>query len=495
MLIYSYVHANSHTEMIKLLLVFSVLFLSCINLYSQKDLYSENLGPDQLDSFEDQVLIVGYNWDKDGILSVFLKKGNETTFTNISTDIENELQESSKVHFDNVGRIWAFGVHNILVYENDKWHKFPKPKEILSDSRMFDFCFDSNNDIYGILITEYVRFRDTLKKLTVLDSINYDFVKYSNKTHQLNVIKKVYDSRKSSFNSIPVIISRPDDAIVCLLMEDTNNIMVYKDGHFNYETIPMIHDGFQSIVTSMFYDNSMNMWLSVKNSYQLYFDCPANGVHKFSPNGDHIKWDSSVGLKGQLYNLVNPPATLGVNKIVFDKKTGIVWGGTDFGLFSIDEKKSRKEQLTFYTRDSIDSRYRKTILGGYYDWALRIIDVCVIANNIYFAHSLALIEMNKNYDGTSIFEYQSEIPSISVDIYPTPSLSSKVEITIKSHTTDREVTLEIVDLSGKSLQRFLVKSISGQIQIPVDTKDFPKGTYFAVVNIGGKFVSKKFLIK
>ena len=481
--------------MMKLLLVFSVLFLLSINLYSQKDLYSENLGPDQLDTFEDQVLLVGYNWDKDGMYEIFLKKGNETTFTNISTEIENELQKRSKVHFDKLGRIWAFGVQNVLVYENEKWHKFPKPKEILPDSRMIDFCFDSNNDIYGILLTNYVRFKDTIKNLTVLDSINYDLVKLSTETFQIKSIKKFYNSQSNFFGAIQAITQRPDNAIVCITLEEANNIMIYKEGSIHFETLPFFIDGYSSIISSIFYDNAMNLWISVRNSFEFYNNCPSNGVHKFSPNGEHVFWDSSSGLKGQLYSSVNPPATLGVNKIAFDKNTGMVWGGTDFGFFSIDEKKSKSEQLTFYTRDSIDSNYRKTILAGYYHWTFVIFDIASISNYIYYANSLALIEMNKNYDGTSIFDYQSEVPSISVDIYPTPSLSSNVEITIKSQTNERDVTLEIVDLSGISLQRFLVKSISGQIQIPLDTKDLPAGTYFAVVNIGRKFVSKKFLIK
>jgi hypothetical protein len=481
-----------------ILLILSLL-TNNVSLLSQNPL--GQFAPIQLDIYKDKILILGYDWDKNGLLSIFTKNVNDTAFsiTNITKDINLELNVHSKVRFDNFGNIWAFGKSNLWKYENGVWIDLPTPPDLLPNRQFRDFCFDNENNLFVGVMIGFERYRETVNGTVyvVYDSVNNELVKINTNTPTVSyvVIKKFYHKLEHEFDAIHAITKRPDGAIASIIAEKTSNLMIYKNGELTYQTIPVSPDGLLAKVTSMVYDTDMNLWYSVKCAGQFFNQAPSNGVHKNTVNGTHFYWDSSDGLKGELFNDRRFEPTLSVHDISINKKTGLIWGVTDFGVFSIDETKKLNNQLTFYSRDSLVNqklRYFPSKVSGSGS-AFEFVTLVHHESKSFFASQLGFLEIADKETPSSL-GHLDVIRKSSIEIFPLPSSQSEVFVSINNHEFVNGSTLSIVDMSGRVVQYIQIESATGNIQIPVNTKDFSSGTYHAVLRTGKNTISKQFVI-
>ncbi|MBL8004190.1 MAG: T9SS type A sorting domain-containing protein [Candidatus Kapabacteria bacterium] len=481
-----------------ILLLLSIL-TNNVRLISQNPL--GQFAPKQLDVYKDKILILGYDWEKNGLLSIFTKNVNDTSLsiTNITQDINLELNVQSKVRFDNFGNIWAFGKSNLWKYENGGWIDVQTPPDLLPNRQFRDFCFDNENNLYVSVMIGFERYRETVNGTVyvVYDSVNNELLKINTKTPTVSydVIKKFNHKLEHEFDAIHAITKRPDGAISCILAEVTNNLMIYNNGALSYETIPVSPDGLLAKVTSMVYDTDKNLLYSVKCAGQFFNLAPSNGVHKITVNGTHFYWDSSDGLKGELFNDRRFEPTLSVHDISINKKTGLIWGVTDFGVFSIDETKPKQNQLTFYSRDSLVNqkfRYFPSKVSGSGS-GFEFVTLVHHENKSFFASQLGFLEITGNETPSSVANNDISLTN-SIDILPLPSSKSEVFISINNHEFVNGSTLSIVDMSGRTLQRIQIESATGNIQIPVNTKDLSSGTYYAVLRSGRNTISKQFIV-
>lgn len=496
-------HVRTGAKMKKINLIYLLvlsLLITNVKLYSQR--YNlETFAPKQLDVYQDKLLMLGYDWENNGVLSIFIKNANDTSFliTNITKDLNLELNVQSKVRFDNYGNIWAFGKSNLWKYENGGWIDVQTPPDLLPNRQFRDFCFDNENNLFVSVMIGFERWRETVNGTVyvVYDSVNNELLKINTKTPIVSyeVVKKFNHKLEHEFDAIHSITKRPDGAIVCALAEATSNLMIYNDGELSYQTIPVNPDGLRAQVTSIDYDNQMNLWYSVGCAGQFFNQALSNGVHKILDNGTHIHWDSSDGLKGELFNERRFEPTLSVHDISINKKTGLIWGVTDFGVFSIDEKKSKKNQLTFYSRDSlINQKFRlfpSNVSGS--GSGFEFVTLVHHESKSFFASQKGFLEM-LGKDAPSSAANLDVSHTNFIDIYPLPSSISEVFVAIKNNEFVNGSTLSIVDMSGRTLQRIQIESATGNIQIPVNTKNFASGTYYAILRSGNNTISKQFIV-
>jgi hypothetical protein len=305
-------------------------------------------------------------------------------------------------------------------------------------------------------------------------------------------MKKYYFDEADFVTAIHAITKRNDGAIVIHQNGEKDNLIIYKDGNTEYQTTPIIASGMNSNVSSMTYDKNNNLWITVTtHDYQL---APYNGVYKISPDGSFTYWDSSAGLRYEHYTPRGIRAILGVETLSVSD-SGEVWCGTEFGFFSINESKPWKEQITFYTRDSVDNRFmfyksNISILGKVFN----ITDISHYGNDFFFAGTLGYIELLKNDTISSVIE-NSSTPAIGMEVFPSLSTKSEVLLTIRNAEFVNNAYLSIVDLSGRAVQNMHIEGSSGQISIPIDTKNLPSGIYYAVLQIGGNITTKKFIVQ
>lgn len=483
-----------------LLLLLSIL--SANGILSSQNIGLGRFAPIQLDVFQDRLLMLGYDWEDKGVLSIFIKNVNDTSFsiTNITQDINLELNVLSKVRFDNFGNIWAFGKSNLWKYENGVWVDVPTPSDLLPNRQFRDFCFDNENNLFVSVMIGFERWRETVNGTVyvVYDSVNNELLKINTNTPTVSydVIKKFNHKLEHEFDAIHAITKRSDGAIVCVLAEESNNLMIYNSGNLSYSTIPLVNpNGLNARVTSIKYDKQMNLWYSVKSAGQFYDQAPSNGVHKIYENGTHIHWDSSDGLKGELFNDRRFEPTLSVHDLSVNIKTGLVWGATDYGVFSIDESKSKNKQLTFYSRDSLANqkfRFFPSKVSGSGS-GFEFVTLVHHENKSFFASQLGFLEMVGKDTPSSVGNPDISLNK-SIDVFPLPSSKSEVFISINNHEFVNGSTLSIVDMSGRTLQRIQIESANGNIQIPINTKDLTSGTYYAVLRSGKNSISKQFIV-
>lgn len=481
-------------------LLIVTLVLSSVNLCSQ-DRVLANFAPKQLDVFQDKILLLGYDWENKGILSVFIKNVNDTAFsaTNITKDINLELNVLSKVHFDNVGNIWAFGKNNLWKYSNGQWINVPAPSDLLPNRQFRDFCFDNDNNLFVSVWIGFERYRETVNGTVyvVYDSVNNELLKINTNspTISYDVVKKFNDKQEHFYDAINAITKRPDGAIACILAEATNNLMIYNKGELSYKTIPVNPNGLLAEVTSMDYDDKMNLWYSVKSGGQFYNEAPSNGVHKFTSSGLHSRWDSTHGLKGSLFRKYRYEPTLSVHDISINGNTGLVWGVTDYGVFSIDDAKPINNQLTFYSRDSLVNqkfRYFQTNVSGSGS-EFQFVSLIHHENKSFFTSQLGFLEFIENNLPLSVL-HLAKGKEIYINIFPLPSRNCDVMLSIENVEFINGSTLSIVDMSGRTVQRIQIESATGNIQIPVNTKNLTSGTYFIVLRSGRNMVTKEFVV-
>lgn len=485
-------------QMICLLMV--TLFLPSLNLFSQNHVLG-NFAPTQLDTYKDKLLMLGFDWNNKGLLSIFIKNTNDTSFslTNITKDINLELNVNSKVHFDNFGNIWAFGKRNLWKYSNGQWIDVPTPPDLLPNRQFRDFCFDDENNLFVGVIIGFERYRETVNGTVyvVYDSVNNELLKIKTNTPTVSyeVIKKFYDKEEHFYDAIHAIAKRPDGAIVCILAETADNLMIYKNNQLSYQTIPVNPNGLNADVTSMEYDNNLNLWYSVKSAGQFYNESPSNGVHRISPSGTHTRWDSTHGLKGSLFRKHRYEPTLSVEKISINKVNNLVWGATEFGFFSIDESKPISDQLTFYTRDSLVNPKFKYYSSNVSNSSNQFEFVTIAQNgrNTFLASQMGFLEIVDKDTPSSIGNLYINLNN-SIDIFPLPSSKSEVFVTINNHESITGSTLSIMDMSGRTVQLIQIESSSGYIQIPISTEDLSSGTYYAVLRSGRNVVTKQLVV-
>lgn len=470
-------------------------------LHSQNHALGQ-FAPTQLDAYKDKLLILGYDWENKGILSIYIKNVNDTAFaiTNITKDINLELNVHSKVRFDNFGNIWAFGKSNLWKYENGGWIDVQTPPDLLPNRQFRDFCFDDENNLFVSVMIGFERFRETVNGTVyvVYDSVNNELLKINTNTATVSyeVIKKFNHKFEHEFDAIHAITKRPDGAIVCVLAESSNNLMIYNNGELSYQTIPVNPDGLRAQVTSIDYDSQMNLWYSVKSASQFFNKSTSNGVHKISTTGIHTRWDSTHGLKTSLFQRFRFEPTMSVEQISIDKVNNIVWGVTRFGFFSINESKPNFEQLTFYTRDSLINKKFKyytsnTSLND--STQFEFASVTQNENRTFFASQMGLLEIAGKETQSSVGNLDVNLNN-SIDIFPLPSSKSEVFVTIKNNEFVNGSTLSIIDMSGRTLQLIQIESANGNIQIPVNIKDLSSGTYYAVLRSGRNTISKQFVV-
>jgi len=487
-------------EFIGLFILINIL--TCVGTFCQADVWNR-FNPKQIDVFQNKMLLLGYDSNKGGVLSVFIRNLFDTTFSieNITEDVNLELNNSSNVHFDNHGNIWAFGRNNLWKYENEEWQEISFPNDLITNNRKFrEFCFDDENNLFVIVYVEFERRRDTINGTiyVILDSVNSELLKINanNPTLSYEVIKKYNYKEQHDFGAIHAITKRPDGAIVCILAEESNNLMIYKDNQLSFQTIPINPDGFKVEVTSMEYDNHLNLWYSVRTSSPNTELLLSNGVHKFTNTGTHLLWDSSFGLNGKLFQKNRPEPTLSVHNISINQSTGLVWGGTDYGFFSIDESKPLRNQLTFYSRDSLINpqfRYFPTKVSIGKPNEFEFVTIVQYENKSFFASQKGFLEMVGKDTPSSVGNLDVSLTN-SIDIYPLPSSTSEVFVAIKNNVFVNGSTLSIVDMSGRTLQLIQIESATGNIQIPVNTKNFASGTYYAILRSGNNTISKQFIV-
>jgi len=486
------------------IILFNVLLLcvTTLNLYCQVDITNvfTSFLPKQIDSYQDKLLFLGYDWNNSGILSIYMKSVNESNFTNITENINLNLDVHQKVHFDNFGNIWAFGKNNLWKYENGKWNDVPTPPDLLPKRQFRDFCFDNENNLFVSVRIGFERSRETINGTVyvVYDSVNNELLKINTNTPTVSfeVVKKFYDKLEHFYDAIHTITRRPDGAIVCILAEKENNLMIYKNDELSFSSIPVNPDGLSAEVTSMKYDNQMNLWYSVKAAGQFYDESPYNGVHKFTTSGLHIRWDSSDGLRGKLFQEFRNEPTLSVHDIAINQNTGLIWGVTSFGFFSIDESKPKSNQLTFYGRDSlVNQKFRffptnASVSGNEFLFE----SITQHNQNTYLVSQLGYLEIIDKNPPSNVENFNTS-NNISINVFPIPSSNTEVFITIQSKEFVNGSTLRIMDMSGRTVQLMQIESSSsGNIQIPIDAKEMTSGTYYAVFQNGRNKLSKQFVI-
>ena len=472
--------------------IFTSFHLSNAQTHNQ---FNDGMAPINMDIYQNTILSMGYNWHNDGILSVYIKEKEDTIFTNITEGIDLGLNGSSRVRFDNNGVIWAFGRNNLWKYDLGKWDSVPTPTDLLPNRYFKDFSFDSKNNLIVIVERQYESNRINSQGTTIVyvDSTHYEILQLSN----LNT-NVTYSTLKISFdfnnfvNGYPqAITKRIDGSVAVYLNDDTNNVMIVKDGTISYQTSILGPINNRPFITSMAYDKNLNLWVTVNADPRD--ERNYNGLYKFTSSNTFEKWDSSNGIAGKDYMKIRYPRTLGVDMVSINNETGIVWCGTDYGFFSVDESKPNNEQLTFYTRDSLDERYRLYRYGGFFDHNFKIRDIQFLDERMYFANPLALIEFRKPEVVASV-QTSDDIMQKQMDVYPVPSTNEVVTISIKTNTFINGAIFTVVDASGTVIKTIRIENSKGTIEIPITTKDLPSGTYQAVLIIGKEIYSKQFVV-
>lgn len=491
-------HVRTCVEMKKVLVIISSLAIFSImnlNAFSQvDDPFKNALAPVNLDTYNDKILSMGYNWRDKGILSVYVKKENDSVFTNLTEDNDLGLNINSKVRFDNYGNIWAFGRQNIWKFENNQWDTVPTPPNLLPNRYFRDFCFDDDNNIIVIVWIGFEKSRQEINGTVYVtyDSVQNELLKISTQNLDFQVLKKFYHHPKFFYGAFKSIAKGLDGTVAILIDDDTNNVMIIKDNKSSYRTIESKESGILEgyLSSSLAIDKEMNLWITVRNDD---FKSKTNGLYKFTNSGVVTSWDSADGLAGKLFMPIRYPRTINVNNVSINQKTGIVWCGTDFGFFSIDESKPKNQQLTFYPRDSINENYTLFRYGGFFDHPMKIIDIKFLGERMYFANPLALLEYKKPEPNVSVLEAQTT--NIIVDVFPVPSTKGNILISVKNVQFVNGSMLGIVDMSGRTVQLIQIESTTGNIQIPVNTKDLSSGAYYAVLQCGKNTISKQFIVR
>lgn len=472
-----------------LLILFTSLNWSNAQTHNQ---FNNGMAPINLDTYQNKVLSMGYNWHKNGLLSVYTKEKTDTIFTNITEGIDLGLNINSRVHFDNNGVIWAFGRNNLWKYDQGIWDSVPTPADLLPNRYFKDFSFDAKNNLIVIVerTFESNRINSQGTTLVYVDSTHYELLQISNLSSNVEytILEKYYEYNRNGF--FQAITKRPDGSVAVYLLEDTNNVMIVNDGLVSYETAIIEKFPNQRIISSMAYDKDMNLWVTVnadpldKRNY--------NGLFKFTSSNTFEKWDSANGLAGKDYMKIRYPRTIGVDKVSINNETGIVWCGTEYGFFSVDESKPKNEQITFYTRDSLDSRYKLYRYGGFFDHNFKISDIQFLDDRMYFANPLALIEFGVPELVSSVQTEYS--PQIQMEVYPIPANQGNITLSVKNKGFVNGATISIVDLSGNTLQTIRIENSIGNFEIPLETKQLPSGTYHAVLTNGKDIYSKQFVV-
>lgn len=477
----------------------SIFFLLNTLIYSQTDdLFKDGLAPKVIDTFQDKVLIMGKDLQTTGVLSVYLKTNADTVFINITEGIDLGLNVNSKVHFDNYGVIWTFGRNNLWKYEQGQWDSVPIPADLLPTRQFRDFCFDNNNDMFVSVLIGFERFRETINgtEYVVYDSTNNELLKLFTSKQEVSfevIYKFAYDPRFDN-GAIQAMAKRDDNSIVCIIASGINNLMTFSNGKIDFTDIPFSLDGIYRRISSMAFDGNNNMWFTSNSGDSYSIRGVYNGVYKITPEGIITKWDSADGIAGRLFMKNRYPATLGVHNILLNRENGLKMCGTDFGFFTIDENKPKKEQITFYTRDSIDSRYKLLRYGGFFDHPFTITDIAYIGDTIYFANPLALLIYTNPKIVSSVDSRKSNEKPIQMEVYPIPSVQENVTLSIHYYGFLNGASLSIVDVSGVTHKTMRIEQATGKIVIPIDVIEFPSGTYQAVLTIGKEQYTKQFII-
>lgn len=482
------------------LLIFTVSFLfgifTSLNWSNAQthNQFNKGMAPINMDTYQNKVLSMGYNWHKNGLLSVYTKEKTDTIFTNITEGIDLGLNVNSRVRFDNNGVIWAFGRNNLWKYDQGVWNSVPTSADLLPNRYFKDFSFDSKNNLIVIVEQQFESNRINSQGTTMVyvDSIHYEVLQLSNLTSTIeHTILKKYYAYNNIGNGYPqAITKRIDGSVAVYLSEDTNNVMIVNDGKISYQTSLLGQINNRPFITSMAYDKNMNLWVTVnadpldKRNY--------NGLYKFTSSNTFEKWDSANGLAGKDYMKIRYPRTIGVDKVSINNETGIVWCGTEYGFFSVDESKPKNEQIIFYTRDSLDSRYKLYRYGGFFDHNFKISDIQFLGERIYYANPLALIEFGVPEVVSSVQPEYS--PQIQMEVYPIPANQGNITLSVKNKGFVNGATISIVDLSGNTLQTIRIENSIGNFEIPLETKQLPSGTYHAVLTNGKDIYTKQFVL-
>lgn len=474
-----------------LLLVFTAFQCS---IAQNNDQFKDGMAPINLDAYQNKVLSMGYNWQNDGLLSVYTKEKTDTIFTNVTEGVDLGLNVNSRVRFDNNGVIWAFGRNNLWKYEQGIWDSVPTPPDLLPNRYFKDFSFDSKNNLIVIVEQQFESNRINSQGTTIvyIDSTNFEILQLSNlnKNVTYSTLKKSFDFNNFENGYPQAITKRNDGSVAVYSSEDTNNVMIVNDGTISYQTSLLGQINNRPFITSMAYDKDLNLWVTV-NADPLDMR-NHNGLYKFTSSSTLERWDSSNGIAGKDYMKIRYPGTLGVDKVSINNETGIVWCGTEYGFFSVDESKPKNEQLTFYTRDSLDSRYKLYRYGGFFDHNFTIRDIVFHGEKIYYANPLALIEFG--YTDLISSVHLDNSSQIQMKVYPMPSVQENVTLSIDYNGFIDGAKISIVDASGKTHKTIRIEYSIGKIEIPIDTKDLQSGTYNAILTIGTDMHSKQFVV-
>jgi len=477
-----------------LLLVFTAFQCS---IAQNNDQFKDGMAPINLDTYQNKVLSMGYNWQNEGLLSVYTKEKTDTIFTNVTEGIDLGLNVNSKVRFDNNGVIWAFGRSSLWKYDQGQWDSVPTPFDLLPNRYFKDFSFDSKNNLIVIVERPFERSRQNSQGTIIVsvDSIHYELLKLSNiySNVEYSILQKYYEYNRDGNGIFQAITKRNDGAVAVYLREDTNNVIIIDEGVVSYQTALIEKLPTQPYISSMAYDKDLNLWVTVNASDPLD-RYKHNGLYKFTSSNTFEKWDSSNGLAGGDFLDLRYPKTIGVDKVSINYETGIVWCGTEYGFFSVDESKPKNEQLTFYTRDSLDSRYRLFRYGGFFDHSFSIRDITFLDEQIYYANPLAVIKFQKPELVSSVQTTEKDVLKIQMEVYPIPSVTSDVTLSISTDRFINGAMISIVDASGKTFQTRRIENSSGKIEIPIDTKELPSGTYHVVLSIRKEMYSKQFVV-
>lgn len=496
---------NNIRELTLILLLISILLCCKYDIASGQSCYIDNLddfAPIQLDIYKDQILYLGYDWQYSGRMSLLVKKVKDTVFKNITCNIDLELSSNSKVHFDNFGNIWAFGKKCIWKFENENWKSINSPPELLQNREFRDFCFDKENNIIVSVWIGFERYRETINGTVyvVYDSSNNEIIKITHldKEVEYKVIKKFSHHPKYQNGAIQTIAKSKDGSIVCSINEETNNLIYILGDSITYKSLPFGLNGYSTKLTSMTFDNNNNMWLSVIGSSNQFLDGkPISGIHKITQSGEYVRWDSSDGLRGDLFQKHRFDPNLKINKISVNEQTGLIWCAFDFGFFFIDENKPRKSQITFYNRDSVSLLDRFVYYPtnvSFSDNEFKIVDILQYESNSYFTSQTGYVELIVNDSRLTVLESNSYNDS-SLEIYPVPNFNSLTILLHKNINSNEGTIINIVDLLGNSLLTLKVESSINTIQIPVNTSSLTNGVYLVIVQNKDNIISKQFVIK
>lgn len=459
--------------------------------------FKNGLAPIHLETYQNFILCTGFNWNNKGILSVYIKEKTDTIFTNITEGIDLGLNVSSKVRYDNNGTIWAFGRNNLWKYDQGQWDSVTTPPDLLPNRYFQDFRFDSDNNLI-VIVKRYFESGRQNSQGTVLiyvDSTHNELLKITtnNSAVSYEILKKYYQYEQNGNGLFQSITKRNDGAVAVYLREDTNNVLLYKDGIISYQTAIIDKLQNQPNITSMAYDREMNLWVSV-NSIDPLDKRNHNGLYKFTSTNTFRKWDSSAGLAGEKYMSIRYPGTLGVNCVSSNHETGLIWCGTDYGFFSVDETKPQNEQVAFYTRDSLDNQYKLFRYGGFFDHPLKVTDITFLEEARYFANPLALIEYKKLDNKTTVQNEDSDLLLLQMNLYPIPSKEENLTLSIDNVGFVNEATIKIVDALGNRKNTMKIEGFYGKIEIPLETKELSSGMYNVIFSIGANVYSKQFVV-